>query len=93
MFLLKILELIFHLLVLPLTGKKNAKKRLSQDQPKDETGQKPKVTDIDGTPGLESPKLPPKVPLIEPKTEPDDRESKWKKSCCFLFLIFVRQFC
>lgn len=91
-FFLTSLQLIFHLLDLPLIGKKNAKKRLSQDQSKDEAGQKPKVTDTDGTPGLESPSLPPKVPLIEPKTEPEDRESKWTNSCRFLFLIFVRQF-
>lgn len=89
-FLVTILQLLLHLLLLPLIGKKNAKKRLSQDQSKDEAGQQPKVTDTDGATELDSLSLPPKVPLTEPKTEPEDRESKWTNSCCSPFLIFVR---
>lgn len=86
-------QLFFHLLVLPWIEKRNAKKRLSQEQAQDDAGQQPEVTDTDGPPGLEGLSLPSKVPLIELKTEPEEQESKWSNSCCSLFLIFVRQFC
>lgn len=52
--------------------KKNAKKRLSQEQAKDDAGQQqPTVTSTDGSPSL---CLPPKMPLVQPKTEPEERE-------------------
>ncbi|XP_044034921.1 lethal(3)malignant brain tumor-like protein 2 isoform X2 [Siniperca chuatsi] len=54
--------------------KRNAKKRLSQDQAKDDTGQKPEVVDTDVPPGLEGLSLPPKMPLILPKTEQEEQE-------------------
>lgn len=61
-------------------GKKNAKKRLSQDQAKDDAGQQPEVTGTDSPPGLGGLSLPQKVPLIQPKTEPEEQESKWTNS-------------
>ncbi|XP_051273748.1 lethal(3)malignant brain tumor-like protein 2 isoform X2 [Dicentrarchus labrax] len=54
--------------------KRGAKKRLSQDQAKDDAGQQPEVTDNDSPPRLEGPSLPPKVPLMQPKTEPEEQE-------------------
>ncbi|XP_038591685.1 lethal(3)malignant brain tumor-like protein 2 isoform X2 [Micropterus salmoides] len=54
--------------------KRNAKKRLSQDQAKDDTGQEPEVLGADGPSGMEGLRLPPKMPLIQPKTEPEEHE-------------------
>ncbi|XP_035853108.1 lethal(3)malignant brain tumor-like protein 2 isoform X1 [Sander lucioperca] len=54
--------------------KKNAKKRLSQDQAKDDAGQQPEATGTNGPPGLEGLSLAPKGPLIQPKTEPEEHE-------------------
>ncbi|XP_078134806.1 lethal(3)malignant brain tumor-like protein 2 isoform X2 [Sander vitreus] len=54
--------------------KKNAKKRLSQDQAKDDAGQQPEATGTNGPAGLEGLSLAPKVPLIQPKTEPEEHE-------------------
>lgn len=77
----------FHLVVLPLTEKRYAKKRLSQEQAKDDAGQQPEAADTDGPPVLEeSLSRPPKVPLIEPKSEPEEQESKWKNSLTHSFL-------
>ncbi|XP_039990968.1 lethal(3)malignant brain tumor-like protein 2 isoform X2 [Xiphias gladius] len=52
--------------------KKNAKKRLSDEQAKDDAGQQPEVTDNKSPPGVVDLSLPPKVPLI--KTEPEEQE-------------------
>ncbi|XP_030257077.1 lethal(3)malignant brain tumor-like protein 2 isoform X1 [Sparus aurata] len=52
--------------------KKNAKKRLSQEQAKDDAGQQPEATETDGPHGPE--RLPPKMPFIEPKPEPEEQE-------------------
>ncbi|XP_039644157.1 lethal(3)malignant brain tumor-like protein 2 isoform X1 [Perca fluviatilis] len=54
--------------------KKNAKKRLSQDQAKDDAGQQPEATGTNGPPGLDGLSLAPKGPLIQPKTEPEEHE-------------------
>ncbi|XP_031699545.1 lethal(3)malignant brain tumor-like protein 2 isoform X1 [Anarrhichthys ocellatus] len=54
--------------------KKYAKKRLSQDQGKDDVGQQPEVSGTDGPPVLEDHILPPKEPVIQPKTEPEEQE-------------------
>ncbi|XP_054455088.1 lethal(3)malignant brain tumor-like protein 2 isoform X2 [Anoplopoma fimbria] len=54
--------------------KKYAKKRLSQDQVKDDVGKQPEASGPDGPPVLEDHILPPKVPLIQPKTEPEEQE-------------------
>ncbi|XP_070782838.1 lethal(3)malignant brain tumor-like protein 2 [Enoplosus armatus] len=50
--------------------KRNVKKRLSQDQAKDDADQQPE----DSPPGQEGGNLPPKMPLIQPKTEPEEQE-------------------
>ncbi|XP_037611426.1 lethal(3)malignant brain tumor-like protein 2 isoform X2 [Sebastes umbrosus] len=50
----------------PGLGKKTAKKRLSGDQAEDDAGQQPEVTGTDGPP--------PKVPLLQLKTEPEEQE-------------------
>lgn len=63
--------------------KKNAKKRLSDEQAKDDAGQQPEVTDNKSPPGVVDLSLPPKVPLI--KTEPEEQESKWTNSYYMLF--------
>ncbi|XP_034715633.1 lethal(3)malignant brain tumor-like protein 2 isoform X2 [Etheostoma cragini] len=54
--------------------KKNAKKRLSQDQAKDDAGQQPEAAATNGPPGLEGCSLAPIVPLIQLKTEPEEHE-------------------
>ncbi|KAM9336721.1 lethal(3)malignant brain tumor-like protein 2 [Symphorus nematophorus] len=54
--------------------KKHGKKRLSQEQAKDDAGPQPEDVDTDGPPVPEVPSLPPKVPLIQPKTEPEEQE-------------------
>ncbi|XP_036936791.1 lethal(3)malignant brain tumor-like protein 2 isoform X2 [Acanthopagrus latus] len=58
--------------------KKNAKKRLSQEQAKDDAGQQSEATEMDGPRGPERqslpPEVPPKAPLIEPKPEPEEQE-------------------
>lgn len=71
-------------------GKKNAKKRLSQDQAKDDAGQQPEATGTNGPPGLEGLSLAPKGPLIQPKTEPEEHESKWTNlyNTLFTYLTF-----
>ncbi|XP_070707674.1 lethal(3)malignant brain tumor-like protein 2 [Pempheris klunzingeri] len=54
--------------------KKNAKKRLSQEQSEDDSGQQPEFigNNCPAEPGGFS--VPPKVPLIQPKTEPEEEE-------------------
>lgn len=69
-------ELLFHLLLLLTVEKRHAKKRLSQDQAKDDDGQQPEVNDTDGPTGLQDLSPPPKVPVIQPKPEPEEQESK-----------------
>ncbi|XP_041818353.1 lethal(3)malignant brain tumor-like protein 2 [Chelmon rostratus] len=54
--------------------KRHAKKRLSQDQAKDDDGQQPEVNDTDGPTGLQDLSPPPKVPVIQPKPEPEEQE-------------------
>ncbi|XP_032357541.1 lethal(3)malignant brain tumor-like protein 2 isoform X3 [Etheostoma spectabile] len=54
--------------------KKNAKKRLSQDQAKDDAGQQPEAAGSYSPSGLEVCSLAPKVPLIQLKTEPEEHE-------------------
>ncbi|XP_071318568.1 lethal(3)malignant brain tumor-like protein 2 isoform X5 [Trachinotus anak] len=54
--------------------KKSAKKRLSDEQAKDDVGQQPEVIGTESPPGLLDLSLPPKVPLIQPKTEPEEQE-------------------
>ncbi|XP_071318567.1 lethal(3)malignant brain tumor-like protein 2 isoform X4 [Trachinotus anak] len=58
----------------PGLGKKSAKKRLSDEQAKDDVGQQPEVIGTESPPGLLDLSLPPKVPLIQPKTEPEEQE-------------------
>lgn len=76
------------------TEKRYAKKRLSQEQAKDDAGQQPEAADTDGPPALEeSLSLPPNVTLIEPKSEPEEQESKWTiplfsfSICVWYFLV------
>ncbi|KAG8009002.1 Lethal(3)malignant brain tumor-like protein 2 [Nibea albiflora] len=54
--------------------KKGARKRLSQDHGEDDAGQQPEVINKDGPPAMEGPSQSPKVPLIQPKTEPEEQE-------------------
>ncbi|KAI3365530.1 hypothetical protein L3Q82_010615, partial [Scortum barcoo] len=54
--------------------KRNAKKRLSQEQGKDDAGQQPEVIGTDGPEEPEGLGLRPKVPLIQPKPEPEEQE-------------------
>ncbi|XP_034414966.1 lethal(3)malignant brain tumor-like protein 2 isoform X2 [Cyclopterus lumpus] len=61
----------------PMHGKrrkKNAKKRLSQHQVKDDVGQQSEASSTAGPPVLEDHNRPPKVSLIQPKTEPEEQE-------------------
>lgn len=74
---------IVHLLSIE---KRNTKKRLSQEQDKDDAGQQPEVTETVVTPPvMEGPGLPLEVPLIQPKTEPEEQESKWTNSYKMMF--------
>ncbi|XP_029383275.1 lethal(3)malignant brain tumor-like protein 2 isoform X2 [Echeneis naucrates] len=57
----------------PGLGKKSAKKRLSNELVKDDMDQQPEVTDNNPT-GLLDLSLPPKEPIIQPKTEPEEHE-------------------
>lgn len=57
-----------------LVERRYGRKRLSQDQPKDDPGQQPDITVA--SPGLEGLVLPPEMPLIQPKTEPVEQESE-----------------
>lgn len=54
--------------------KRNAKKRLSQEQGKDDAGQKLEVFGTDGPEEPEGHCLPPKVAPIQPKPEPEEQE-------------------
>ncbi|XP_040885534.1 lethal(3)malignant brain tumor-like protein 2 [Toxotes jaculatrix] len=54
--------------------KKNAKKRLSDEQTKDDAGNQPEVTGTKSPTEPVDPSLPPQVPLIQPKTEPEEQE-------------------
>ncbi|KAE8284489.1 Lethal(3)malignant brain tumor-like protein 2 [Larimichthys crocea] len=54
--------------------KRGAKKRLSQEHGEVDAGQQPEVINKDGPPVTEGPSQPPKVPLIQPKTEPEEQE-------------------
>ena len=73
--------------------KKYAKKRLSDEQAKDDADQQPEVIGPKSPLGLVDLSLPPKVPLI--KTELEEQESKWTAShnMLFIFSHFMRQFC
>lgn len=75
-------------LALSVLEKKNMKRRLSSlehveyhsDEEADQgppLAQRPGVISSDAPQQLEGPGLPPKVPLIQPKTEPEEQESKW----------------
>ncbi|KAK2820871.1 hypothetical protein Q5P01_023830 [Channa striata] len=54
--------------------KKYAKKRLSEEPPKDDAVHQADVTSTDDSQKLVDSSLPPKVPLIQPKTEPEEQE-------------------
>lgn len=84
-----------HFVCLLSLEKRGTRKRLSDKQAKDDAAQQPEVT------GTTSPSevvdlCPAKVPLIQPKTEPEEQESKWKNLynmlfACFSFLHFDTQ--
>ncbi|KAM8837836.1 lethal(3)malignant brain tumor-like protein 2 isoform 1-T3 [Spinachia spinachia] len=54
--------------------KKNARKRLSQEQVPDDVGQQPEASGTHGSPALKGHILPSEVPLIQPKGEPEEQE-------------------
>lgn len=68
-------------LVFLLTQKKYAKQRLSDEHPK--------VNSTDSPWGLVEYSLPPKVPLIQPKSEPVVQESKWTIVVCWCFTFCI----
>lgn len=76
-------------LLVASTERRYVRKRLSHCQAKGDAGQQPEVTDNDG---MDSLRLPPKVPHIEPKTEPEEQESTLADSRCSDF-FFVSQLC
>ena len=79
-FLHLIVKIILSFIVLLYEEKKNAKKRLlSHDQNKDDDGQHLGVIGSIGPPGLVGLKPQLEVPLIQPKNEPEEHESKWTK--------------
>lgn len=78
------LTFTFYPSLLPSTERRYGRKRFSQCQAKGDAGQHPEVTDNDG---MDSLRLPSKVPHIEPKTEPEEQESKLVDSRCSDFYI------
>lgn len=75
-----------------MTEKKSAKKRLSDEQAKDDADQEPRIISTDSPRGLVECSPPPKVPLIQPKTEPEEQESN-SQTTCFVFHIPVTHLC
>lgn len=91
---------VYHLVFLHFSfcsiGRKNARKRLSQEQVPDDVGQEPEVSGTHGSPAVEGHVLPSEVPLIQPKAEPEELESKWTDSynmTCSLFSFLRDSFC
>lgn len=76
-----------HFVCLLSLEKRGARKRLSDKQAKDDAALQPAVT---GTlrPSVVVDLCPPKVPLIQPKTEPEEQESKWTNPYNMLFTCF-----
>ncbi|XP_026207597.1 lethal(3)malignant brain tumor-like protein 2 isoform X2 [Anabas testudineus] len=58
----------------PGLEKKYAKRRLSDEQAQDDAVQQPQVISSDSPHGQVECSLPPKVPLIQPKSEPEEQE-------------------
>lgn len=73
------------LLCFPI-GKRNAKKRLSLEGAKRNTGWNPEVTDSSHPEELGDLSHDPNVSLVEPKMEPQEQESMWIHSCSAVFL-------
>lgn len=67
-----------HHLLLFRAGKKYTRKKLSDEQSKNDAAQpkQPKVIGTDGPQGTVESSLSPATPLLQPKTEPEEQDSK-----------------
>lgn len=72
-----------------LIEKRYQRKRLSEEQAKDDAGQQPGLV-AGGLTGKADLSLSLKSPLIQPKTEPEEQDSKLtSNTTCFFFTYFV----
>ena len=88
--------LLLHLHIFLTKGKRYGRKRLSDEHAEDDDddAQQSEVGGSKSPSELLDLSLPPKMPLIQPKTEPEEQESKWTNSwtCSSIFPFFMTQF-